>query len=318
MNKKAQNAMLVNLIKGVLVLVLLLGLVSQIFGSFDDDFKNSALGCRASILAQDLTSFKKEKSGFGAEVSVIKNTCKTLSTELEIKESDFLSKDKPEGVVYKELADMIAFAWWMVGEGKVKDVFTDKHFGFITPLDAIDEDYTGKCVNLIDVTIPYVDNYKDLPLNTIELSAYMKTQKYKVLTKDKIRQEFTYDDYITSYKGRGSVIYFSSEMKMGEEYSIALIEKPEEPGDLVGLKETLCTTAGVAASITTTPFGGALAWGACQIAANQKISKIEEDHRDALNNWKNSGPVSYKNTFPEADMLLFGTKDVIAKVCQDN
>ncbi|MFP4195175.1 MAG: hypothetical protein ACLFSN_00235 [Candidatus Woesearchaeota archaeon] len=175
-------------------LIILMMLANQLHGSVKDS--TEGLSCKAMLVNQHATQSSIVLPNF-------KNACETVDKKISL-------KDKSKEDVMKELANILAEAWWTTNEGKTKGMWSDKQY--LLAKQGYD------CLVRYHVFFEDVEkrDFDEEKITPEELKLYLE-DTYK-------NDEYTYHQYFQVGGGSGAYeiandIYFASN---GPEYVVSL------------------------------------------------------------------------------------------------
>lgn len=204
--------------------------------------------CLATLTLKDYTTANSDNfHTISTRVQLIQDQCSTNNNLLEIKRENVVKpRDEEENqkqALMKKVADRMAYIWYMTGAGTIDSLWDDNTF-FKYWVGQNDEMAEWACINFMNFKIVPTEYTKSI--SSYELMSYLRDTTYRSFNIDGKKQLMTYYEYMTMYAGVGSggiMIAPNSELKAGEEYSIAIARLPKDVNNFLSVSAISCGVA---------------------------------------------------------------------------
>lgn len=229
-NKKKGNA----LSSFVPIIIVILSFLSILFVTKElmtagDNYLEGADMCLMTIKASNSEYMSKDFGSLG-KVQLFKQKCSTQSKDFSIQRKDLNdpnNETQRQNALFEKVAKRIAYTWYMVGAGSVKDFWADK--GMISQyLDGFVQ--KSKCVIFTDFKIEESDYFPKDPVYTGDIIPYMYNNEFAVYRNMQQRDIISYYDYVHLFNGveSGGLFVYPIEFIQDQTYAIALFTPPEK------------------------------------------------------------------------------------------
>ncbi|MGM5480176.1 MAG: hypothetical protein ACQESC_01830 [Nanobdellota archaeon] len=202
--KKGDN---INFPQILIITLLVLGLI--IMSSFFIQTKANVSDSMEGVACRGMITMEDVGGTLGPLAPTFDNSCATLTKNISL-------KGKNKSMIMREIADMVAYAWWMTNEGRTRNLWDGDH-----PLGEMNID----CMVVFHVH--FIDADKSL-FNGQEITEQELETFFKETKKEK-NGDLTYKQYIQRQAEGGSYDFDNITLSESDEFTISLVS-PEWSG----------------------------------------------------------------------------------------